>query len=59
MGGVAAMRHGERLAGQDESTIVQLGEVAEPLCAARRRSHYEDGHGGNLFTLAGPDVLQR
>ena len=21
--------------------------------------HYEDGHGGNLFTLAGPDVLKR
>ena len=50
---------GNVAAGQDESTIVQLDEVAEPLCARLGADHYEDGRGGDLFTLAGPDVLER
>jgi hypothetical protein len=45
--------------GQDESAIVQLDEVAEPLCARLGADHYEDGRGGHLFALAGPDVLER
>jgi hypothetical protein len=28
------------------------------VCAARA-DHYEDGRGGDLFALAGPDVLER
>jgi hypothetical protein len=50
---------GNVAAGQDESTIVQLDEVAEPLCPRLGADHREDGHGGYLFTLAGPDVLER
>jgi hypothetical protein len=50
---------GNVAAGQDESTIVQLDEVAAPLCARLGADHYEDGRGGDLFTLAGPDVLER
>jgi len=50
---------GNVAAGQDESTIVQLDEVAEPLCARLGAGHYEDGRGGDLFMLAGPDVLGR
>ena len=50
---------GERAAGQDESTIVQLDEVADPLCARLGADHSEDGRGGGLVTLAGPDVLER
>ena len=46
------------MAGQDESTIVQLDEVAAPLCARLGADHYEDGRGGDLFTLARPDVLE-
>jgi hypothetical protein len=46
------------VAGQDESTIVQLDEVAAPLCARLGADHYEDGRGGDLFTLARPDVLE-
>lgn len=53
------MRPGYAAAGQDESTIVQLDEVAAPLCARLGGDHYEDGRSGNLFTLAGPDVLKR
>ena len=53
------MRPGNVAAGQDQSTIVQLDEVAEPLCARPGADHYEDGRGGDLFTLAGPDVLER
>jgi hypothetical protein len=45
-------------AGQDESTIVQLDEVAAPLCARLGAGHDEDGRSGDLFTLAGPDVLE-
>lgn len=52
-------RRGNVAAGQDESTIVQLDEVAAPLCARLGGDHYEDGRSGNLFTLAGPDVLKR
>jgi hypothetical protein len=33
-------------AGQDESTIVQLDEAAEPLCARLGAEHYEDGAAG-------------
>ena len=50
---------GNVAAGQDESTIVQLDEVTAPLCARLGADHYEDGRGGDLFTLADPDVLQR
>jgi len=50
---------GNVAAGQDESTIVQLDEVAAPLCARPGADRYEDGRGGDLFTLAGPDVLER
>jgi hypothetical protein len=50
---------GNVAAGQDESTIVQRDEVAAPLCARLGAGHYEDGRGGDLFTLAGPDVLER
>ena len=53
------MSPGYVAAGQDESTIVQPDGVAAPLCARRGADHYEDGRGGNLFTLAGPDVLVR
>jgi hypothetical protein len=53
------MRPGNVAAGQDESTIVQLDEVAAPLCARLGADHYEGGRGGDLFTLAGPDVLER
>ena len=53
------MRPGNVAAGQDESTIVQLDEVAAPLRARLGADHYEDGRGGDLFTLAGPDVLGR
>ena len=53
------MRPGNVAAGQDESTIVQLDEAADPLCARLGADHYEDGRGGDLFTLAGPDVLER
>ena len=53
------MRPGNVAAGQDESTIVQLDEVAAPLCARLGADHDEDGRGGDLFTLAGPDVLER
>jgi len=28
-------------------------------CARLGADHYEDGRGGDLFTLAGPDVLGR
>ena len=28
-------------------------------CVRLGADHYVDGHGGNLFTLAGPDVLER
>src|SRR5205823_14239987 len=44
--------------GPDESPVVQLDEVAEPLCARLGADHYEDGRGGDLFALAGPDVLE-
>jgi hypothetical protein len=37
-------------AGQDESTIVQLDEIAEPSCARLGADHYEDGRGGDLFS---------
>jgi hypothetical protein len=57
--GAAAMRPRDVAAGQDESTIVSLDEVAAPLCARLGAGHYEDGRGGDLFTLAGPDVLER
>jgi hypothetical protein len=50
---------GNVAAGQDESTIARLDEVAEPLCARPGADHYEHGRGGDLFTLAGPDVLER
>ncbi len=50
---------GNVAAGQDESTIVQLDEVAESSCARLGADHDEDGRGGDLFTLAGPDVLER
>ena len=50
---------GNVAAGQDESTIVQFDEVAVPLCARLGADHYEDGRGGDLVTLAGPDVLER
>jgi hypothetical protein len=53
------MRPGNVAASQDESMIVQLDEVAAPLCARLGADHYEDGRGGDLFTLAGPDVLER
>jgi hypothetical protein len=53
------MRTGNVVAGQDESTIVQLDEVAAPLRARLGAGHDEDGRGGDLFTLAGPDVLKR
>jgi hypothetical protein len=36
-----------------------LTEVAEPSCARLGAGHDEDGRGGDLFTLAGPDVLER
>ena len=49
---------GNVAAGQDQSTIVQLDEVAAPLCARLGADHYEDGRGGDLFTLARPDVLE-
>jgi hypothetical protein len=49
---------GDVVAGQDESTIVQLDEVAAPLRARPGADHYEDGRSGDLFTLAGPDVLE-
>jgi hypothetical protein len=49
---------GNVVAGQDEFTIVQLDEVAAPLCAPLGADHYEDGRGGDLFTLAGPDVVE-
>jgi hypothetical protein len=39
--------------------IVQLDEVTAPLCARPGADHYEYGRGGDLFTLAGPDVLER
>ena len=29
------------------------------MCARLGADHYEDGRGGDLFTLAGPDVLER
>jgi len=50
---------GNVAAGQDESTIVQLDEIAAPLCARPGADHDEDGRSGDLFTLAGPDVLER
>jgi hypothetical protein len=50
---------GNVAAGQDESTIVQLDEVAAPSCARLGADHDQDGRGVDLFTLAGPDVLQR
>ena len=50
---------GNVAAGQDESTIVHLDEVAEPLCARLGADHHEHGRGGDLFTLAGPDILER
>ena len=50
---------GHVAAGQDESTIVQLDEIAAPSCARLGADHDEDGRGGDLFTLAGPDVLER
>jgi hypothetical protein len=50
---------GNVAAGQDESTIVQVDEVAALLCTRLGADHYEDGRGGDLFTLAGPDVLER
>jgi hypothetical protein len=53
------MRPGNVAASQDESTIVQLDEVAAPLCARLGADHYEDGRGRDLVTLAGPDVLER
>jgi hypothetical protein len=53
------MRPGNAAVGQHESTIVQLDEAAVPLCARLGTDHYEDGHGGHLFTLAGPDALER
>ena len=46
-------------AGQDESTIVQFDEVAAPLCARLGTGYDEDGRGGDLVMLAGPDVLER
>jgi hypothetical protein len=39
--------------------IVQLDEVTAPLCARPGADHYEYGRGGDLFTLARPDVLER
>jgi hypothetical protein len=60
MDGAAAIRaRGNVAAGHDESTIVQLDEVAAPSWARLGADHYQDGRGGDLFTLAGPDVLQR
>ena len=53
------MRPGNVAAGQDESTIVQLDEVPESSCARLGADHDDDGRGGDLFTLAGPDVLER
>ena len=53
------MRPGNVAAGQDESTIVHPDEVAAPLRARLGADHYEDGRGGGLFMLAGPDVLER
>ena len=50
---------GNVAAGQDESTIVQLDEVAAPLRARLGAGHDEDGRGGDLFTPAGPDALKR
>jgi hypothetical protein len=50
---------GNVAAGQDESTIVQLDEVAASLRARLGAGHDEDGRGGDLFSLAGPDVLER
>ena len=50
---------GNVAAGQDESAIVQLDEVAAPLCAPLGTDHYEDGRGGDVFTPAGLDVLER
>ncbi len=50
---------GNVVAGQDESTIGQLDEVAAPVCARLDADHYEDGRGGDLFTLARPDLLER
>jgi hypothetical protein len=53
------MRPGEHRGRSDESTIVPLDEVAAPLCARPGADHYEGGRGGDLFTLTGPDVLER
>jgi hypothetical protein len=50
---------GNVAAGQDESTIVELDEVAAPLRARLGADHYEGGRGGDLLTLTGPDVLER
>jgi hypothetical protein len=50
---------GNGAAGQDESTIVQFDEVPESPCARLGAGHDDDGRGGDLFTLAGPDVLER
>jgi hypothetical protein len=58
-GQVSAMRPGNVAAGQDESTIVQFDEVPGSSCARLGAGHDDDGRGGDLFTLAGPDVLER
>ena len=50
---------GNVAAGQDESTIVQFDEVPESPCARLGAGHDDDSRGGDLFTLAGPDVLER
>jgi hypothetical protein len=50
---------GNVAAGQDESTIVQFDEFPESPCARLGAGHDDDSRGGDLFTLAGPDVLER
>ena len=59
MDGRRPCARGNVAAGQDESTTVQFDEVPESPCARLGTGHDDDGRSRDLFTLAGPDVLER
>src|SRR5438309_2994858 len=45
-------------AGQDECTLAQLDDTAEPFCAGLGADQYEDGRGSDLFPPSSLDILQ-
>jgi hypothetical protein len=56
--GSALCARGNVAAGQINPPSFSLTEVAEPSCARLGAGHDEDGRGGDLVALAGPDVLE-